>query len=239
MKGLIRNAAAAAIATIAISTVNAQVNVGGTVNAATKASTNTTKVTNAATSATKAATGAAQATTKVAAGAVKATTNASTKAAGAASTKAGAAAGNASVKTATEANVKAGTSVKTNNNGKAAEVKEVVVTEAQGIKDEAKEVRRDIKPGLNISNKTEAGQSTEAGATVSGGEVKVEGAQQTTTSTSVDADGKKVKEKAVEVKDKAKEKAKEVKEKAKEVKAPEAKVKAEADVKAKAAAGKQ
>jgi hypothetical protein len=119
--------------------------------------------------------------------------------------------------------------------GKSEEVKEVVVSEARSIKDKTKEERRDVKPGLNISNKTEANGSNETNVNGTGAEVN--NGTEITSETTVKANGKAVKEKSKEVKEKAKEKTGEVNEKVKDVK--KASVKSEAKVEGKVSAGKQ
>ncbi len=242
MNTLIRNAATAALATIVFSAVNAQVKVGGAATSTTKVTANTTKATNAATGATKAATGAVKTTTKAATGAVKTTTNAAVNASKSAKVNAAAnsAFNTATTSTTTNGEVKVDANVEADGSkikGKSAEVKEVVVTEAQSIKDKAQEERKEIKPGLNISNKTEANGTNEA--TVNGGEISTSGQTEVTSETSVKANGKAVKEKAVEAKEKTKEKAVEVKEKVKDTKKPSVKAEGKVEAKGKVAAGKQ
>jgi hypothetical protein len=91
-----------------------------------------------------------------------------------------------------------------------------------------------VKPGLNISNKTEASSSN--GTTVNGSGVSSNGQTEVSSETKVDADAKaakdKVKSKAEEAKDKTKEKTKEVKDATKKSVKAETKVEASGKVQA-------
>ena len=113
----------------------------------------------------------------------------------------------------------------------------MVVSEAQSIKYKAKEERREVKPGLNISNKTEGNGSTEA--TVSGTEISTANQTEVASEAEVKANGKAIKEKAGEVKEKAKQKTGEVKEKVKETKGSSVKSEAKVEAKGNVSAGKQ
>lgn len=235
MKINFRQWAAAAAVILSGNAVMAQVNVNSTVNAAVKTTANVGHVTNAVNKTTQATVKVVQSTGNVVQHTTSATAktiqnvNVNTNATANASANSGV---NQQAQVSNETNAQAGVEVKNNpadvEKGKSAEVKELVVTEAQNISAKEKELRKEVKPGVFISNNTNGSAHSnvkENNASVTG---------QTSSNTQANVQTEEVKEKAAGIKTEATQKTKAVVKKAADAKPNgSASVKSSASVEAK------
>jgi hypothetical protein len=163
MKQLFVAAAVVLFGNAAFAQVN--LNLNSTTSAVTKATVSTTKVADVVSKTTQATTRVVNATGKV----VQTTANVATRTTANVAAKTNAAT-NATLKssnakvtneTAIDARLKTETNLPEQGKGISADVKELVVAEAQGIRTTTKELRNDVKPGLNISSNTNANAQSE------------------------------------------------------------------------------
>jgi hypothetical protein len=177
MKQLSVAAAVMLIGNAAVAQVN--LNLNSTTSAVTKATVSTTKVADVVSKTTQATTRVVNATGKV----VQTTANVATRTTANVSAKKNAAA-NATLKssnakvtneTAVDARVKSETNVPEQGKGISAEVKEMVVAEGQGIRTTEKELRNDVKPGLNISGNTNANANGEVNSNNASANAEING----------------------------------------------------------------